>query len=159
MIKMKNERLNPEGLLVIKHRNENDFFPLPDFWGDFSPEKSLFNLYQSASGVWTPPTDIYETREYIVIKMELAGTKKKDIEITLDNNILSIQGSRHEKSPERDKNYHLMEIHFGRFHRAFRLPPGIGRNDINATYKEGFLLVTIPKKSSQNEEISIETEG
>ena len=130
-------------------------FPLPHSLDDIFSTRHLFSLSHRP---WNPPTDVYETRDFIVIKMELAGTNEDDIEITLENNVLTIQGQRSEEPTAHKKNYHLMELHYGKFQRVFKLPQKIARNEINATYKDGFLKITIPKSPTQPRQVKIEVE-
>ena len=144
--------------------DDETFCPESHFWGDLFAKRPVFSLFQTQIGGWNPPTDIYETvtgdeLEVIVIKMEIAGVNKEDIDIKLDKNILTIQGRRLEEPGARKKNYHLIEVHYGFFQRSFRLPPHIDKRDIQASYKEGFLKITIPKKDTRPGEVRIETEG
>ncbi len=136
--------------------DEHPPFPLSHLFDDFFSPRPLFSLSRRP---WNPPTDVYETQDFIVIKMELAGMNEDDIEITLENNILTIQGHRAEEHPGDKKNYHLMELHYGNFQRVFSLPGKFTRNDINATYKDGFLKITIPKTSAPPREVKTEVEG
>ncbi|MGI4791759.1 MAG: Hsp20/alpha crystallin family protein [Janthinobacterium lividum] len=107
-----------------------------------------------AGRFWQPPIDIHETDEAILVKVELAGVKADDLQVSLtpDDRILNISGSRSESSRDREgrTRCHQMEIYFGPFERAVALPSGIrlDRDAIKATYREGFLLVALPKKRS-----------
>jgi len=123
--------------------------------GDFINRKPLFSLNQQP---WNPPTDIYETPAEIVIKMELAGVNKDEINILLEKDILTVQGHRVESTPSKKKDYHLMEIHFGSFQRGFKLPLSLAKNNIQANYKDGFLIITIPKRSHEKSGVEIITE-
>lgn len=131
---------------------DDPFCPMSDILGDFITRRPLFSLNKRS---WDPPTDIYETETAIVIKMELAGVNKKDVEITLDHDILSIQGYRMEEEPSLKRNYHLMEIHFGIFKRIFKIPHLLNKDNIHATYKDGFLKVSIHKISQESGAIQI----
>lgn len=90
-----------------------------------------------------PPTDLYETNDKIVVRVEIAGVNDNDFIIIFDQNILTISGVRNE-SPER-KAYHQMEIHFGEFSTAIEIPFPIDKNKIEAVYENGFLWVFLPK--------------
>ncbi|MBN1900860.1 Hsp20/alpha crystallin family protein [Candidatus Sumerlaeota bacterium] len=131
---------------------DDSFLSFPDILSDFIPRKPLFALNKRP---WNPPTDIYETQDAIVIKMELAGARKNDMEITLDKDVLTIQGHRMEESPLHKKNYHLMEIHFGMFKRAFRIPRHVNKDNIQATYKDGFLEISILKIDQEQGSVQI----
>ncbi len=107
-----------------------------------------------AGRFWQPPIDIHETEDAVLVKVELAGVKADDLQVSLspDDRLLHVSGSRSESAKDRDgrTRCHQMEIYFGPFERAVALPGGIrlDRDAIKATYKEGFLLVTLPKKRS-----------
>ena len=105
-----------------------------------------------AGRFWQPPIDIHETDEAVLVKVELAGVKADDLQVSLspDDRILNVSGSRSESARDREgrTRCHQMEIYFGPFERAVGLPSGIrlDRDAIKASYKDGFLLVTLPKK-------------
>jgi HSP20 family protein len=99
--------------------------------------------WQVHSGVWSPPTDFYETVEALVIRVEIAGMREEDFEVILENDTLFISGSRPDL-PER-RAYHQMEIRFGKFTTAVGLPGPVDVDKARAEYKDGFLTVTIPK--------------
>ena len=105
-----------------------------------------------AGRFWQPPIDIHETDEAVLVKVELAGVKADDLQVSLspDDRLLNVSGSRGESVRDREgrTRCHQMEVYFGPFERAVALPSGIrlDRDAIKATYKEGFLLVTLPKK-------------
>lgn len=141
--------MDPRQLLNIE---DDPFCPISDILGDFITRRPLFSLNERP---WNPPTDIYETDTAVVIKMELAGANKKDVEITLDHDILTIQGHRIEEESSLKRNYHLMEIHFGIFKRTFKIPPYLNKDTIHATYKDGFLKVSIDKVTQESGPIQI----
>jgi len=122
----------------------------------FSSQRPLFSL---SDKIWNPPTDLYETADAIIIKMEIAGVKSSNIEISIQDNHLIIKGSRLDDPDVTKENYHLMEIHFGNFKRLFTLPSKLSLNDIRAYYKDGFLKVIIPKvEGKRKPDISISVE-
>jgi len=93
---------------------------------------------------WRPATDVYETDNQIVVRVEIAGMQKEDFSITINNNILIISGSRSDKKERRA--FHQMEIPFGEFSTEveFSIPIEIGK--VNAEYQNGFLCVYLPKE-------------
>ena len=121
-----------------------------------------------AGRFWQPPIDIHETDDAVVVKVELAGVKADDLQVALspDDRLLNISGSRGESVRDREgrTRCHQMEIYFGPFERAVGLPSGIrlDRDAIKAVYKDGFLLVTLPRKrgpeAAQTRIIPISTE-
>jgi len=99
--------------------------------------------WQIHSGVWSPPTDFYETEAAHIVRVEIAGMRDEDFEVVLENNILFISGSRPDL-PEK-RAYHQMEIRFGKFTTAVGLPEPVNVDEARAEYKDGFLTVTLPK--------------
>lgn len=99
---------------------------------------------------WSPPTDVYETEENCVIKLEIAGMRDEDFEVALENNILRISGNRPDLNERRA--YHQMEIRFGKFELAVEIPVRVNMEKATAGYQDGFLVIMLPKmKSSQGE--------
>ncbi len=99
-----------------------------------------------ASGSWAPPVDIYETQDALLVKAELPEVKREDIDIRLENGVLTIRGQR--KLNEELKNYqcYRMESQYGAFSRSFSLPRTVNADKIEANYKDGVLTITIPKR-------------
>ncbi|MCE9647395.1 MAG: Hsp20/alpha crystallin family protein [Chloroflexi bacterium] len=106
--------------------------------------------WQIRSTTWSPPTDQYETEETYVVRMEIAGMQEDDFEVSLENNILHISGERLDP-PER-RAYQQMEIRFGKFASAVRLPGPVSIDQTYAEYKNGFLIVVLPKDNSDKVE-------
>jgi HSP20 family protein len=92
---------------------------------------------------WRPPTDLYEFEDRVVVRVEIAGMRESDFQITLEKNILIIQGVRQEISERR--SFHQMEINFGEFVTAVEIPAAIDAEAVNAEYTNGFLWVNLPK--------------
>jgi HSP20 family protein len=102
------------------------------------------------STTWSPPTDLYETDGNCVIKVEVAGMRDEDFDVAFENNILMITGNRPDLNERRA--YHQMEIRFGRFEIAVEIPVVVDMEKAMAEYKDGFLVILLPKvKSKQNE--------
>ena len=98
------------------------------------------------SSAWSPPTDVYEAEEAYIIRVEVAGMREADFEITLEDGFLQIGGTRPDV-PER-RAYQQMEIRFGRFSTAVGLPGPVNVDESRAEYVDGFLTVTLPKATS-----------
>jgi HSP20 family protein len=95
------------------------------------------------STTWSPPTDVYETDEDYVVKVEIAGMRDEDFEVAFENGILVIRGNRPDLHQRRA--YHQMEIRFGRFELTVEIPIRVDIERAKAEYKDGFLVVTLPK--------------
>ncbi len=93
--------------------------------------------------VWRPPTDVYETENQIVVRVEIAGMNESDFSVRLDRNHLSISGVRQDSSEPRA--FHRMEINFGEFISEIELLIPIDATKVEASYKEGFLTILLPK--------------
>ena len=93
--------------------------------------------------LWRPPTDVYETRDSIVVKVEVAGMVEDDFAITFAERTLAIAGVRHD--PSAKVGYHQMEIAYGEFRTEVYIPEIIDPDSIEASYKDGFLVVVLPK--------------
>lgn len=101
------------------------------------------------SATWSPPTDLYETAENCITKVEVAGMRDEDFEVAFENNILIIRGHRPDRNEKRA--YHQMEIRFGRFEIAVEIPVMVDIEKAIAEYKDGFLVIILPKVHSKQE--------
>jgi HSP20 family protein len=111
-------------------------------------------------GKWAPAVDIYETSDSLVVEAELPGIDPKDIEVTVDDGVLTVKGERkHEKEVE-DENYYRVERAYGVFTRSVRLPADTEADNVKASYDSGVLKVTVPKvepKAPKPVPVTIET--
>jgi len=103
---------------------------------------------QNSPSPWSPPCDIYETEQELVLKMELPEMKKDDVRLTLENDVLTVRGERKFEAKVERENYHRVERKYGEFLRSFSLPTFIEGKKILAEFKEGVLTVTMPKNES-----------
>ncbi|MBK8784262.1 MAG: Hsp20/alpha crystallin family protein [Anaerolineales bacterium] len=110
---------------------------------DFRREILHAVSWQVRSNIWSPPTDAYETEEAYIVRMEIAGMREEDFEVTLENDTLLISGSRSDLSERRA--YHQMEIRFGKFATAVGVPEPVNVDGAQAEYKDGFLSIILPK--------------
>jgi HSP20 family molecular chaperone IbpA len=97
--------------------------------------------------VWRPQTDVYETHDSIVVKVEVAGMAEDDFSITYSDRNLIIAGVR--RDPAAKLGYHQMEIPYGEFRTDVYVPEAVDADGIEASYENGFLLVTLPKAGIQ----------
>ena len=96
---------------------------------------------------WSPSVDIEEEEDKYVIKADLPGVEKEDIEVKLENNVLSIRGEKKtEKETGKGTKRHRTERFHGTFARSFTLPETVKADEVGASYKDGVLLLTIPKE-------------
>ncbi len=92
---------------------------------------------------WTPPADVYEREGMLVVSLELPGVKREQVEIRVENNLLTVQGERSFPEGVNRQNFHRMERSYGRFFRTFTLPAGISQEGIEATHRDGLLTIRI----------------
>ncbi len=108
---------------------------------------------------WYPRMDVVEKDKEILVKMDLPGMEEKDINISVEGNILTISGERRMEKKEDKENYHRIERLYGEFSRSLTLPNTVDVSKINAKYKNGVLEISLPKKEeAKPKKISIKVE-
>jgi HSP20 family protein len=99
----------------------------------------------TAPSSWMPPVDIYQTGDHeLVLKAELPDMSRDDIEITVENFVLTLKGEKKISSDVKDDQYHHAERRYGSFSRSFSLPQTVDANRVSAEYKNGVLTVRLP---------------
>jgi HSP20 family protein len=109
----------------------------------FSP---VFGEGEVSTRTWAPPVDIYEDGDNLVLKAELPGFNPNDVEIRVEDNTLYLKGERKFEKDVKEQNYHRVERSYGTFARTFSLPNSIDADKVAASYKDGVLTLTMPKK-------------
>jgi HSP20 family protein len=99
----------------------------------------------SGLGAWTPPVDIYETDDALVIKAELPGVAKDDVSVDVHQNTLTLRGQRKPDAGVPQDRYHRVERAYGAFQRSFVLPAVVDQDKVQATYHDGILELHLPK--------------
>jgi len=97
-----------------------------------------------ASG-WSPAVDVVEKEGEFIVKAELPGIDRKDVKITVQNNVLTISGEKRYSGEKEGQNYHRVERTYGSFRRSFTLPSTIASDRIEALYADGVLTLSLPK--------------
>lgn len=100
---------------------------------------------ESLLGNWSPHLDVEETAEAFVLHVEVPGVKAEDIELSLDEDVLTIDGERRFYEEKEAKGFRRIERRFGSFHRAIRLPSHVLADKVEAKFADGLLTVTVPK--------------
>ena len=99
-------------------------------------------------GEWFPPVDIYENaNQEIVLKAELPGISREDIDLRVENNTLTLRGERKRDTEVKQEQYHRIERSYGSFSRSFSLPSRIDTEKVRADFKEGVLSIVLPVKA------------
>jgi len=113
------------------------------FFGEDLLEESPKNgLTPSA---WRPMTDIYETKEAYIFKSELPGFKKEDVKVEFSGDTLRLRGERKQEEETMAENCHRLERSYGIFERSFTIPKNVDAKKIEASLKDGVLILSIPK--------------
>ena len=130
-------------------------------WNPFQEFENLLERYNQGGGRrlsrgsesemsfadWAPSVDIEEAEDKYVIKADLPGVDKKDIDVKLENGVLSIRGEKNvEKESGKDTRHHRRERFHGSFARSFTLPDAVQGDAVDASYRDGVLTLHIPKK-------------
>lgn len=95
--------------------------------------------------IWHPPTDVFETPDAVIIRLEIPGADPSEIDVMVEDGSLAVRGMRYDSFPEAKQSYYQMEIHYGPFERIIKLPEGLDTERATAEYAEGFLSIKIPK--------------
>jgi HSP20 family protein len=98
------------------------------------------------SGSWIPSVDVRETSDSLVIQAELPGIEPDAVQVSVENGVLCLKGSRSFEKAAEGETYHRVERAYGAFERSFTLPTNVNAEKIEATYKHGILTLTLPKR-------------
>jgi HSP20 family protein len=119
----------------------------------------IFSQHSQPLPVWTPAMDMYETDDAVVILLDLAGVDASQTEVHAEPHLLIVRGVRRERhaggSPEAQRNYHALEIPYGRFERTIHLPAGLDTTSAQANYRDGLLEITLPKRVARQVPITV----
>jgi len=130
---------------LIKWDPFREFNALPArlaFWGKWGKdwEEPL------STTTYVPSVDIFETDNEVVVKAEMPGMNANDIDVRLENNVLTLKGERHFEKDAKEENYHRIEREYGTFTRSFALPRTVNGDKVSAEYRDGILKIVLPKK-------------
>lgn len=110
-----------------------------------------------AQGVWSPPVDILERGDEVVVKVDLPGVTQNEIDIRVEEGTLTIQGERKFVKESSEENYVQIERPYGTFRRTFSIPRTIDQESIKASYKDGVLQIILPRRQEiQPKQIVVE---
>jgi len=96
---------------------------------------------------FAPPADVYEDEHNVVLKVEVPGIDEKDIDVRVENNVLTVHGERKVDKEEKEENFRRIERQYGSFTRTFTLPSTVDAERIQADYDKGILKIVLPKKA------------
>ncbi|MGQ0701534.1 MAG: Hsp20/alpha crystallin family protein [Gemmatimonadales bacterium] len=113
---------------------------------------------ETIGGAWTPRCDIREDKDYVTISLDLPGVRPEDVQINLENQVLTIRGERQQVEEKKEERWHRYERSSGSFERSFTLPSTVDPDRIEATTENGVLTVRLPKsEKARPKEIPIRT--
>jgi len=107
----------------------------------------LFREESLTTTSFAPPVDVYEDEHNVTLKIEVPGIDEKDIDVRIENNVLTVHGERKFEKEEKEENYRRVERQYGSFTRTFTLPTTVDAEKVQADYDKGVLKVTLPKKA------------
>lgn len=112
----------------------------------FGTEISRRRETEESLGSWMPPVDIAETKDKLTLRAELPGFKEDQVELTVEDGVLTLRGERKFEKDAEEENYHRVERSYGTFVRSFTLPTNVDQSRIEARFADGILSVELPRR-------------
>src|SRR5437016_14664635 len=120
------------------------------------PFRELANLFENfadgtgkdqlMAGTFVPLVDVYEDEHKLVLKLEIPGVNDADLDVRMENNVLTVKGERKFEKEEKEENFHRIERRYGSFTRTFRLPNTVDGESADANYDKGILSISLAKR-------------
>ncbi|MBU1951294.1 Hsp20/alpha crystallin family protein [Patescibacteria group bacterium] len=117
--------------------------PMMEPWEDM--DKFMEEYTPGMAKGFIPAIDVYQTKDAVVVETALAGVDPENVNISIENDVLTMEGSMEKKSEVDEKEYYRKEVRSGHFHRAIALPVSVQGDEANADFEDGILKITIPK--------------
>ena len=133
---------------IVSCRNRGELVPW-SLWREFErPFDSAFGspAPDRSERRWAPAVDVKETEDAYTVDADLPGLKREDIDLRIEDNVVTLKGERSAESSEEKNGYHVYERRSGKFERAFKIPNGFDAGNVKAAYENGVLRVTLPKR-------------
>ena len=137
---------------IVRWNNLSSAMPMMNRLDDLFDSMIYKTLERSQN--WTPEVSIFENDKLYTVTMDIPGVEKKDVNIEVEGSCLTVSGERDEKN-EKDMSLYYSQTRYGNFSRTFNLPEEIGVEKISAKYKNGTLILTLPKMEKINNSINI----
>ena len=125
----------PSGLATLRKEMDQLF---DSMWREDVPESAL-------SGSWTPKLDLSETKDQIVVRAEVPGLDPADLRVEYRDGLLTLRGEKKREQEQKNERFYRMERSYGAFVRSIRLPAPADAKKVTASFKQGILVVTLPK--------------
>ena len=152
--------------MALVRRPNRPFSPFFTHWPELDWFDTTANrLFSDRTGAWAPSVNVEETDSEILLTAELPGVTENDVDINIDNNVLTISGEKRseretETGDEATGKYHLVERTYGSFSRAFTLPRTVDAETITADFENGVLAVRMPKSAeARSRKIAVKTKA
>lgn len=149
-------------MAIVRWRPRREWDPLGDILALKDNLNKMINMSLRREGdisSLTPTVDIFKEGDDYILKSELPGISKDDIEISIQDNVVTLKGTKKQETEVNEDNYYHCERVFGSFQRSFELPSVIDRKKVKATYKDGILEVTLPlAEEAKPKQIKIDIE-
>lgn len=130
-------------MTLVKYRKRPSM--MNTFFDDVFARDSFFRDFLNGESVMTPSANVRETEKSFEIELAARGFDKKELNIELNNRVLTLSGIKEEKREDTEENYTFREFSYNTFRRSFNLPEGIDEEHIQANYEKGILHVSLPK--------------
>jgi HSP20 family protein len=105
----------------------------------------IWEPFDMTAGDWAPKLDVSETKDAMVVTAEMPGIDPREIEIALTGDLLTLKGEKEKETGDKEERFHRVERTYGAFLRSVRLPMAVDGSKVTATFKNGVLVVTLPK--------------
>jgi HSP20 family protein len=139
---------------LMRYENPGLAWPMFGRLANFQDE--LDQLFESPMRAWAPALDVHEDKDNFVIRTELPGLRREDIDVSLQDGSLIISGERKVETVKEGVEVHRQERYYGKFQRALTLPAPVAGDKVKAQYKDGVLTVTLPKlEESKPKQITV----
>ena len=149
---------------MSRHRGRGFYDPLSEMnrlfgemFGDLTRQTQT--AQRSPAAEWAPAIDVVQREDDLVVRAELPGAKPEDVDVTVQNAVLSISGKREEEREEERGGYLVRERRYGSFRRSLQLPQDVDEGKINARFENGVLEVTIQGAAADQEPRRVQIEG
>jgi HSP20 family protein len=124
-----------------------DFSVLQDRMNRLFQEYTPTGEEQLSTTNFVPPVDVYEDEHHVTLKAELPGVDPKNVDIRVENNVLTVRGERKFEKEEKEENFHRIERRYGSFMRSFTLPNTVNPDSVKADYENGLLKIQFEKRA------------
>jgi HSP20 family protein len=120
------------------------FREFASFFGNFAEPDGKDKL---TAGNFVPPVDVYEDEQNLILKLEVPGVEESDLNVSVENDTLTVQGERKFEKEEKEENFHRIERRYGSFTRTFKLPNTVDADKVEASYDKGILKISLAKRA------------